>query len=64
MFTLPTELLTVLLSWTSDPHPLPGSIAGESSAIELTDIFLEGMFIAFCVITGEDSGSRVSATVE
>jgi hypothetical protein len=65
IFTLPTELLTVLLSWASEPHALPGIIAGESSAIELTDILRDGMFMPFCVMTGEESGSRGgSATVE
>jgi hypothetical protein len=39
-------------------------MAGESNAIEFTDIFREGMFIAFCVATGEESGSRCSASVE
>lgn len=64
MFTLPTELLTALRSGARDPHALPGIIAGESSAIELIDILREGMFIAFCVVTGEESGSRCSARVE
>ena len=64
MFTLPTELLTVLRSGARDPQALPGIIAGESSAIELTEILREGMFIAFCVVTGEESGSRCSASVE
>lgn len=64
IFTLPTELLTVLRSGASDPQALPGIIAGESRAIELTDIFREGMFIAFCVATGDEGGSRCSASVE
>lgn len=64
MFTLPTELLTVLRSGASDPHVLVGTNAGESSAIELTDILREGMFMPFCVSTGDESGSLRSATVE
>ena len=57
IFTLPTELLTVLRSGARDPHVLAGSKAGESSAMELTDILREGMFIPFCIRTGEESGS-------
>jgi hypothetical protein len=64
MFTLPTELLTALRSGARDPHALPGIMAGESSAMELIDILREGIFIAFCVVTGEESGSRCSASVE
>lgn len=57
MFTLPTELLTVLRSGASDPHVLVGTRAGESSAIELIDILREGMFMPLCVSTGDESGS-------
>jgi hypothetical protein len=32
--------------------------------MELIDILREGMFIAFCVATGEESGSRCSASIE
>lgn len=64
MFTLPTELLTVLRSGASEPQLLPGNIAGDSRAIEPIDILREGMFMAFCVVTGEESGSRCSASVE
>lgn len=64
IFTLPTELLTVLRSGASEPHaPLPPK-AGDSSAIEPIDIFRPGIFMALCAATGDESGSRCSASVE
>lgn len=70
MFTLPTELLSILLSWPRLPHmPPPPSellgafMLGESSIImEPILPFLclcgcdPGIIIAFCVITGLESG--------
>lgn len=51
MFTLPTELLTVLLSGAKLPHP-PPPIAGESSIMLPLLAFLVGIIILFVVING------------
>lgn len=65
MLTLPTELLTALLSGASEPH---GTLFepfrfGESSIMLLTLPLRCGIFIALCMITGDESG-ELSAKVE
>jgi hypothetical protein len=78
IFTLPTELLSILLSCPRLPHmpPAPSDVLGafmlgESSIMmELMLPFLclcgcePGIIIAFCVITGLESGELCSASVE
>lgn len=65
MFTLPTELLTVLLSGAREPHGtlVEPCMFGESSII-LVILPLRGGIIIFCVMTGEESGELCSARVE
>ena len=67
ILTLPTELDTVDRSLRLIcGHVEPGPRLGESSIIELTEAFRDGIPIAspFCVMTGEESGDDCSARVE
>lgn len=61
----PTELLTALLSCASEPHgtEFDACVLGESSIMLLTLPLLCGMFMALCVMTGDESG-LLSAKVE
>jgi hypothetical protein len=66
MLTLPTELLTTLLSGANEPQgvlPSPFTPPGESSIMLLTLPFRIGIAIPFCVMTGLESG-LLSANVE
>lgn len=67
IFTLPTELLTVLLScpiWPQVMLAAPPIMLGESSAILPRDILRPGMLSGLWPITGDESGSLCSARVE
>lgn len=64
MFTLPTELLTVLLSFAIPHGTLLGPFRlGESRAMLPRDILRPGILTALCVMTGDESGV-LSAIVE
>jgi len=67
MLTLPTELLTVLLSAGKlEPHgKLPGPFGlGESSIMLLILPLRSGIIMPLCAMTGDESGLLCSAMVE